>query len=132
VTALQVLPPRQVAVLILRDVLGFRASEVAGMLEVTVQSVNSALKRARASLQRRQQPAAGHPPPPAAGSPAEDAIVAMFARAWESADLDALVALLTDDVFIAMPPVPFGYEGRDVSLDERGARCRRPGCFARA
>jgi RNA polymerase sigma-70 factor (TIGR02960 family) len=97
VSALQVLPPRQVAVLILRDVLGFHASEVAEMLEVTVQSVNSALKRARASLQRRQ-PAAGHQPPPAAGSPAEDAIV----------------ALLTDDVFIAMPPEPFGYEGRDV------------------
>src|SRR6478609_9324178 len=105
ITALQLLPPRQVAVLILRDVLGFHASEVADMLEVTVQSVNSALKRARASLQRQQQPAAG--------SPAEDAIVAMFARAWESADLDALVALLTDDVFIAMPPEPFGYEGRD-------------------
>jgi hypothetical protein len=84
------------------------------MLEVTVQSVNSALKRARASLQRRQQPAPGHQPPPAAGSPAEDAIVAMFARAWESADLDALVALLTDDVFIAMPPEPFGYEGREL------------------
>ena len=98
----------------LRDVLGFRASEVADMLEVTVESVNSALKRARASLQRRQHPAAGHQPPPAAGSPAEDAIVARFARAWESADLDALVALLTDDVFIAMPPVPFGYEGRDA------------------
>jgi RNA polymerase sigma-70 factor (TIGR02960 family) len=114
VAALQALPPRQLAVLILRDVLGFHASEVAGMLEVTVQSVNSALKRARASLQRRQQPAAGHQPPPAAGSAAEDAIVAMFARAWESADLDALVALLTDDVFIAMPPVPFGHEGRDV------------------
>ena len=114
VTALQLLPPRQVAVLILRDVLGFHASEVAGMLEVTVQSVNSALKRARASLQRWQQPAAGHQPPPAAGSRTEDAIVAMFARAWESADLDALVALLTGDVFIAMPPVPFGYEGRDA------------------
>jgi len=113
VTALQLLPPRQVAVLILRDVLGFRASEVAGMLEVTPESVNSALKRARASLQRQQQPAAGHQPPPAAGSPAEDAIVAKFARAWESADLDAMVALLTDDVFIAMPPEPFGYEGRD-------------------
>ena len=82
------------------------------MLEVTVQSVNSALKRARASLQRRLA-ADGHQPPPAAGSPAEDAIVAMFARAWASADLDALVALLTDDVFIAMPPEPFGYEGRD-------------------
>src|SRR5919201_991460 len=114
VTALQLLPPRQLAVLILRDVLGFHASEVAGMLEVTVQSVNSALKRARASLQRRQQPAAGHQPPPAAGSPAEDASVARFARAWESADLDALVALLTDDVFIAMPPEPFGYEGREL------------------
>src|SRR5215467_14026150 len=113
VAALQLLPPRQVAVLILRDVLGFRASEVAGMLQVSVQSVNSALKRARASLQRRR-PAAGHQPPPAAGSPAEDAIVATFARAWESADLDALVALLTDDVFIAMPPEPFGYEGRDA------------------
>src|SRR5258706_892719 len=114
VTALQLLPPRQIAVLILRDVLGFHASEVAGMLEVTVQSVNSALKRARASLQRRQQPAAGHQPPPAAGSPAEDAIVARFAHPWESADLAALVALLTDDVFIAMPPEPFGYEGREL------------------
>jgi RNA polymerase sigma-70 factor (ECF subfamily) len=114
VTALQLLPPRQVAVLILRDVLGFRASEVAGMLEVTVESANSALKRARAGIQRRQQPAAGHQPPPAAGSPAENAIVAKFARAWESADLGALVAMLTDDVFIAMPPVPFGFEGRDA------------------
>jgi RNA polymerase sigma-70 factor (TIGR02960 family) len=113
VTALQLLPPRQVAVLILRDVLGFRASEVAGMLEVTLESANSTLKRARASLQRRQQ-AAGHQAPPAAGSPAEDALVARFARAWESADLDALVALLTGDVFIAMPPEPFGYEGRDL------------------
>ena len=84
------------------------------MLEVTIESVNSTLKRARASLQRRQQSAADHQPPPAAGSPAEDAIVAMFARAWESADLDALVALLTDDVFIAMPPEPFGYEGREL------------------
>jgi RNA polymerase sigma-70 factor (TIGR02960 family) len=114
VTALQLLPPRQVAVLILRDVLGFGASEVAGMLEVTLESANSALKRARASLQRRQQTAVGHPPPPAAGSPAEEAIVARFARAWESADLGALVALLTDDVFIAMPPVPYGYEGREA------------------
>jgi RNA polymerase sigma-70 factor (TIGR02960 family) len=113
VAALQLLSPRQVAVLILRDVLGFHASEVAGMLEVTVPSVNSTLKRARASLQRRQ-PAARHQPPPAAGSPAEDAIVAMFARAWQAADLDALVALLTDDIFIAMPPEPFGYEGRDA------------------
>jgi RNA polymerase sigma-70 factor (TIGR02960 family) len=114
VTALQALPPRQVAVLILRDVLGFHASEVAGMLEVTVESVTSALKRARASLQHRLPSADGRQPPPAAGSPAEEAIVAKFVRAWESADLDALVALLTDDVFMSMPPMPFEYEGRDI------------------
>jgi RNA polymerase sigma-70 factor (ECF subfamily) len=83
------------------------------MLEVSVQSVNSVLKRARASLRRYQQASADHQPPPAAGSPAEDAIVSRFTRAWESADVDALVALLTDDVFIAMPPEPFGYEGRE-------------------
>jgi hypothetical protein len=78
-------------VLILRDVLGFHASEVAGMLDVTVESVTSALKRARASLQRRLPPGDGRQPPPAAGSPAEKAIVARFATAWQSADLDALV-----------------------------------------
>jgi RNA polymerase sigma-70 factor (TIGR02960 family) len=114
VTALQVLPPRPLAVLILRDVLGFHASEVAGMLDTTVESVTSALKRARASLQRRRSPAAGREPALAPGSPGEDAIVARFVRAWESADIDALVALLTDDVFISMPPMPFEYEGRDV------------------
>jgi RNA polymerase sigma-70 factor (TIGR02960 family) len=118
VTALQVLPPRQLAVLVLRDVLGFHASEVAGMLDTTVESVTSALKRARAGLQRvadRKPPEPPRPPkPPPAGSPAEDAIVARFVRAYEAADLDALVALLTDDVFISMPPMPFEYEGRDV------------------
>ncbi len=135
VTALQVLPPRQLAVLILRDVLGFRASEVAGMLDSTVESVTSALKRARASLQRQEPPAAddepsaagreppaagrepsaaSREPPPVSGSPAEEALVAKFIRAWESADLDALITLLTDDVFMSMPPIPFEYEGRDV------------------
>jgi RNA polymerase sigma-70 factor (TIGR02960 family) len=114
ITALQVLPPRQVAVLILRDVLGFHASEVAGMLEVTVESVTSALKRARASLSRQLPPGDGRPPPPGPGSPAEKAIVARFVTAWESADLDALVGLLTDDVFMSMPPMPLEYEGRDV------------------
>ena len=114
VTALQVLPPRQLAVLILRDVLGFHSNEVADMLDSTVESVNSALKRARASLQRRRAPNDEREPPPAPGSRFEDAIVAKFARAWESADLDALVAILTDDVFVSMPPMPFEYEGRDV------------------
>ena len=114
VTAVQVLPPRQLAVLLLRDVLGFHAHEVAGMLDSTVESVNSALKRARASLQRKWPASAGREPPPASGSPSEEAIVAKFARAWEAADLDALVALLTDDIFVSMPPMPFEYEGRDV------------------
>jgi RNA polymerase sigma-70 factor (TIGR02960 family) len=114
VTALQVLPPRQVAVLILRDVLGFHANEVAEMLDCTVESVNSALKRARTGL-HRQRPRAGHrEPAPAAGSPVEDALVAKFVGAYEAADLDAVVAMLTDDVFVSMPPMPFEYEGRDV------------------
>jgi RNA polymerase sigma-70 factor (TIGR02960 family) len=113
VTALQVLPPRQLAVLILRDVLGFHANEVADMLDSTVDSVNSALKRARASLERRRPPSADRSPP-APGSPAEDAIVARFVSAYEAADLDAVVALLTDDVFMSMPPMPLEYEGVEV------------------
>jgi RNA polymerase sigma-70 factor (TIGR02960 family) len=114
ITALQVLPPRQLAVLVLRDVLGFHANEVAEMLDSTVESVNSALKRARASLQHRRRPSADREPLPGSESPPENALVAKFVRAYESADLDALVALLTDDVFISMPPMPFEYEGRDV------------------
>ena len=114
VKGLQVLPPRQLAVLILRDVLGFHANEVADMLDSTVESVNSALKRARVGLQHQRVSTAGREPPPAPDSPSEEAIVAKFVRAWESADLDSLVALLTDDVFISMPPIPFEYEGRDL------------------
>jgi len=115
VTALQVLPHRQLAVLILRDVLGFHASEVADMLDMTVESVNSLLKRARANLQQRLPPSAAREPPPASGSPSEDALAAKFVHAWESADVDALVALLTDDVFVSMPPMPLEYEGRDLA-----------------
>jgi RNA polymerase sigma-70 factor (TIGR02960 family) len=114
VTALQVLPPRQLAVLILRDVLGFHAQEVADMLDSTVESVTSALKRARASLQRRLPPTDEREPAPASDAPAEQALVARFVRAYESGDLDALVALLTDDVFFSMPPIPLEYQGRDV------------------
>jgi RNA polymerase sigma-70 factor (ECF subfamily) len=112
VTALQLLPPRQLAVLILRDVLGFHTTEVAEMLDSTVESVKSALKRARAALQQRRPTAYYHEP--SASSPSKDAVVAKFVRAWESADLDALVALLTDDVFVSMPPMPMEYQGRDV------------------
>jgi RNA polymerase sigma-70 factor (TIGR02960 family) len=115
VTALQVLPPRQLAVLVLRDVLGFHADEVAGLLDSTVESVNSALKRARANLEDRRPNAGDREPPPASNSSSESAIVANFVRAWESADVEALVILLTDDVFISMPPIPFEYEGRDLA-----------------
>jgi RNA polymerase sigma-70 factor (TIGR02960 family) len=114
VTALQVLPARQRAVLILREVLGYQATEVADMLGSTVASVNSALKRARASLQRRLPPTGAREPPPAAGSPAEQALVADFVRAYESGDVDSLVALLTADVCVSMPPMPFEYQGRDA------------------
>jgi len=114
VTALQRLPPRQVAVLVLRDVLAFRADEVAGMLDSTTESVRSALKRARAGL--RQGWSSDPGPPPARGSAAEAAVVARFVRAWEAADVAGLVALLTDDVFMAMPPMPHEYEGRDLVL----------------
>jgi RNA polymerase sigma-70 factor (TIGR02960 family) len=114
VTALQVLPARQRATLILREVLGYHANEVADMLDTTVESVNSALKRARASLQRRLPPTGEHEPPPAPDSPAEQALVAKFVRAYQSGDVEALVALLTADVIVSMPPLPFEYEGRDV------------------
>jgi len=114
VSALQVLPPRQLAVLVLRDVLGFHATEVADMLGSTAESANSALKRARASLQRRWPAAADREPPPPCDSPAEKAIVAKFASAYGSGDLEALVALLTDDVFMSMPPMALEYKGRDI------------------
>ena len=114
VTALQVLPARQRAVLILREVLGYHANEVADMLDSTVESVNGALKRARAGLRRRLPPMGDGEPPPAPDSPAERALLATFVRAWESGDVDALVALLTADVSVSMPPIPLEYHGRDV------------------
>ncbi|MEV0362576.1 sigma-70 family RNA polymerase sigma factor [Nocardia fusca] len=114
ITALQILPARQRAVLILREVLGYPAAEVADMLDSTVESVNSALKRARATLQRRLPSSTDADSPPSPASPAEQALVARFARAYESGDIDALVALLTDDVHISMPPMPLEYVGRDA------------------
>ena len=114
VTALQLLPPRQRAVLILRDVLGYHADEVADILGSTVESVTSALRRARAGLQHRLPPDGDREPPPAPDSPAEQALVAKLVRAYESGDVDALVALLTDDVRVSMPPIPLEYQGRDV------------------
>jgi RNA polymerase sigma-70 factor (ECF subfamily) len=115
ITALQLLPPRQRAVMILRDVLGYHATEVAGMLDASLDSVNSALKRARAALDRGLGPAADREPPPAPNSPEEAALVARLTRAYEIGDIDALVALLTEDVLIAMPPVPLEYQGIELA-----------------
>ena len=104
VTALQVLPPRQVAVLLLRDVLGYHAAEVAEMLDTTAESVSSALKRARAGLERRR-------PATTRASTQANALAAKFATAYEAADIEAVIALLTDDVITSMPPMPFEYQG---------------------
>jgi RNA polymerase sigma-70 factor (ECF subfamily) len=115
VTALQLLPPRQRAVLILRDVLGFRASEAAGILETTEEAVTSALKRARATLQRQLPAAAGQDPPPPPDSAAERELIARLTRAYDAGDVDGIVALLADDVQLRMPPVPLEYQGRELA-----------------
>ena len=118
VTALQLLPPKQRAVLILRDVLGYRAAEVATMLDVTVESVTSALKRARATIEsdqvlseRRGQPAA-----PAEGSPEERRLIEAYVDAFTTHDVDKLVAILSEDVWLRMPPLSFEYHGRDAAI----------------
>lgn len=103
ITALQLLPPRQRAVEILRDVLGYHAKEVAGILGTTEESVTSALKRARATLPVRVPPE----PSPLPRSAAERDMLERFTRAFESDDVEAVVSLLTEDVCCAMPPLPF-------------------------
>jgi len=113
VTALQLLPPRQRAVLVLRDVLGFRSKEVAAMLDSSEDSVSSALKHARATLHRRLPPPAD--PPPVPGSAIERAVVERLTRAYETGDVDAVVALLTDDVIVTAPLAPAAYEGRPAA-----------------
>ncbi|MGH8965708.1 MAG: RNA polymerase subunit sigma-70, partial [Actinomycetes bacterium] len=114
VTALQVLPPRQLAVLVLRDVLGFAAHEVADMLDSTVAAVHSTLKRARAGMRSRSTDDRRAPAP---GSASERAVVAEFVRAYEAGDPDALVALFTDDVVVSMPPIPLEYRGRAAAAE---------------
>jgi RNA polymerase sigma-70 factor (TIGR02960 family) len=109
VAGLQHLPPRQRAVLVLRDVLGFRATETAGMLDSTEASVNSALQRARAALDACR-PAGDRKWAPL-HSQRERAVVARFVDAFESADVGRLVALLTEDASLTMPPEPVEYQG---------------------
>lgn len=84
------------------------------MLDSTVESVNSALKRARAGLQDRLVPSGDREAPPTIGSETQERLVAEFVRAYQAGDIDALVDLLTDDVRVS-PPIPFEYLGRDAA-----------------
>ena len=131
VTALQLLPPRQRAVVILRDVLGFHAREAAAILDTSEESVTSALKRARAALERHQRssPARESAPPP--GSAAEQRLVDQLSAAFENADVDGIVALLTEDVWLTMPPLPLEYQGRELAARFLTATAFRPGWTAR-
>ncbi|WP_214323688.1 sigma-70 family RNA polymerase sigma factor [Nonomuraea sediminis] len=108
--ALQQLPPRQRAVLILRDVLQWRTTEVAELLEMTTAAVNSALQRARAQVplseDRLTEPA----------EPRQRALLDRYVTAFETADVDQLVAVLTEDARWEMPPIATWFEGRDTIL----------------
>ena len=112
-TALQLLPPRQRAVLLMRDVLGWRASEVAGLLDLTIPAVNSALHRARVTLALHYHAGAG-----AQTAPKDDenlrALLERYVRAWEAADVPGLLSLLKEEAAFAMPPSPSWYRGRDA------------------
>jgi len=127
VTALQTLPPRQRAALILRDVLGFPTSQVAEMLDSSEDAVASALKRARAAMRLRSLPATTRQPPPRPCSPGEQELVDRFTRAYQQGDVAAVVALLTEDISVTMPPLPIEYHGRDLVARFLTATGLRPG-----
>jgi RNA polymerase sigma-70 factor (TIGR02960 family) len=112
VTALQLLPPRQRAVLILRDVLDFPACEVAARLDATQESVTSALKRARATMSYATVTASTTPP--AVDSAAEQELLNQLVTAFETGDIQRLVSLMTDDAWLRMPPVPLEYQGPEL------------------
>jgi len=131
VTALQLLPPRQRAAVILRDVLGFPAREAAAILDTTEESVTSALKRARATLERHQRSVPPREPAPPPGSAAEQRLVDRLTTAFQRADVAGIVALLTEDVWLTMPPLPLEYQGRELAARFLTATAFRPGWTAR-
>jgi RNA polymerase sigma-70 factor (TIGR02960 family) len=111
VSGLQRMPPLQRAVLVLREVLGYSAAEVAEMLETTEAAVNSALQRARASIEASPlRPERGRVP----DSAAQRALLAKFSEAFEGGDVDAVLALMSEDAWIRMPPEPHEYQGREA------------------
>jgi RNA polymerase sigma-70 factor (ECF subfamily) len=109
VGGLQRLPPRQRAVLVLRDVLGYRAAEVAEMLGTTEVAANRLLHRARIGVERVAPP--GRDVAPLPGSREERELVAAFTAAFEAGDVEGVVALLAEDALLTMPPAPLEYEG---------------------
>ncbi len=116
VAALQHLPARQRAVLILREVLGFSANEVAESLETTPASVNSALQRARRTVAERRPERSQQATLRALGDERLREVVDGYVSAWERRDVDALVALLTEDVTFEMPPYPHWFAGREAVI----------------
>jgi len=128
IAALQYLPPRQRTVLILRDVLGWRAAEVAELLDVSTVAVNSVLQRARAQL-RDAAPAAAEIREPA--DPGDRALLRRYAAAFEDADTTALTRLLREDAVFEMPPVPTWFAGRArIGAFLASRVLREPGGFA--
>jgi RNA polymerase sigma-70 factor (ECF subfamily) len=111
ITAVQLLPPNQRAALLLRDVLGYRASEAAEVLGLTEDAVTNALKRARATMDTAR---GTDRPPPSPGSPDEHALLERFVAAFTEHDIDGLVALMTDEAWVRMPPLPFEYHGTEA------------------
>jgi RNA polymerase sigma-70 factor (TIGR02960 family) len=125
IVGLQHLPPQQRAVLVLRDVLGFRAGEVAEMLDTSGASVNSLLVRAREAFESRL-PSTGRDRAPLPDSKLEREIVGRFADTVQAGDIDGMVALLTDDAWLTMPPLPHAYQGpAAIGAFLRGAEERR-------
>jgi RNA polymerase sigma-70 factor (ECF subfamily) len=117
IAALQHLPPRQRAVLILRDVLGFSGEEVADVLESTPASVYSALQRAHKVVDERLPERSQQETLRSLGDEQMRGLVQSYVDAWERADVDAVVAMLAEDVAIAMPPTAAWFRGRDVVGD---------------
>jgi RNA polymerase sigma-70 factor (ECF subfamily) len=125
IVGLQHLPPHQRAVFVLRDVLGYRAAEAAELLDTTETSVNSLLRRARAAFDTRL-PAVGRERAPLPDSVAERELVGRFTEAVEIGDVGGIVALLTEDAWLTMPPLPHAYQGgAAIGAFLRGAAERR-------